>query len=101
MSNLYLCPDVVQKILDFSNVKEQLILTSLSREHYNELKIRKLTDYRITQEIIMQKKFDRLQTLNARNNSKIVDINHLKDVLIELNCDYICGIDQNGISGLK
>ena len=42
-----------------------------------------------------------LQKLNADNNSKITDVNHLQYTLTELNCRWDCGIDQKGISYLK
>lgn len=42
-----------------------------------------------------------LEKLDASSNTKIYDVNHLKDSLIELNCGFDCGIDQKGISELK
>src|SRR5437660_11928080 len=97
----YICLDIIQIILDFSDIKTQLILTSLSREYYDGLKIRELIYRGITQEIIMQKKFDNLQILDVQDNSEIVNVNHLKNTLITLYCGGCCGIDQNGISDLK
>ena len=36
----------------------------------------------------------KLEKLNARNNSKITDVNYLKKSLTELNCGNNCRIDQ-------
>ena len=52
----YLCIDVIQLILDFADIITQLNLTNLSKECHDRLKIRQLTDKRITQDIIQQKK---------------------------------------------
>ena len=42
----------------------------------------------------------KLEKLNARNNSKITDVNYLKNSLIKLYCRGDCGIDQKGINEL-
>ena len=79
MHESYLCIDAIQTILDFSDIKMQLILTSLSHECYDRLIIKKLKDMRLTQEILKQKKFSKLQILYAYANRNITDVNHLKD----------------------
>ena len=34
-------------------------------------------------------------------NIKITDVNHMKETLKILDCGWICGVDQNGISQLN
>ena len=105
-NEMSLCFDVVQVLCDFCDLCTQIALISSCKE-FNELKIRKLDcsngiAAQITQKIIQQKKFDRLQKLNAYNNSRITSVNHLANTLIELNCaGYFCSINQEGINNLK
>ena len=104
-----LCLDVVQIICDFSDLRTQINLIQSCKEYDEYLKIRKLDcswlvrfkiGFKITQEIIQQKKFNKLQKLNAGYNSKITNVNHLRNTLTELDCRWDCGIDQMGISDL-
>ena len=41
-----------------------------------------------------------MQKFDTCDNSKITDVNYLKNSLIELNCSGDCGIDQKGINEL-
>jgi len=98
-----LCLDVLQVILELVDFKTQLNLISLDKSCYENLKIINLDDHKITkkmtQEIIMQKKYNSLKYLDISNNSKIYSINHLKS-LIKLDCGWNSGIDQEGIKDL-
>ena len=70
--------NLIQNILNFSNLKTQIKLCSLCQENNYFLKIFKLNasyDTNITQEIIEQDKFNKLRELNAHNNSNIKDVN--------------------------
>ena len=101
-----LCLDVVQIICDFCDFKTQLNLIQACKEYDENLKIRKLTctvkiNQQITQNILQQKKFNQLRYLNASYNEKIINVNHLKDTLIELHCTRNCGIQQEGINELR
>ena len=92
--------DVQQIILEYSEFDVQLKLINLCKENYDNLKIRKLNHRKITQNILYQKKYDSLEILNVSDNSKIFDVSHLKNTLIELNCSYFCAINQKGIQQL-
>ena len=96
-----LCKDVIQIICDFADLKTQLNLCELSKECDNYLKIKELHACEVTQKIIEQKKFSKLQKLNAYDNPDIKSVNHLAETLLELSCNRGCGINQKGISQLK
>ena len=78
---------------------------NLNRDHQDNIIITNLYDipyiYKLSQEIIFQKKFHFVEKLDAWNNRNIQNINHIKETLKELDCGLNCGIDQNGINELK
>ena len=93
--------EIIQLILVFSEFKEKIKLTGLSKECYDYLKINKINNKNITQEILYQKKYDKLKSLNICDNSNITDIKHLNNTLTYLNISGDeCKIDQNAIQGL-
>ena len=101
-----LCLDVVQIICDFCDLKTQINLINTCKEYEENLQIIKLTctdgiNQQVTQEILQQKKFSQLRYLNASNNMKITNVNHLKNTLILLNCSGNCEIAQEGINELR
>src|ERR1700722_11511672 len=93
--------DVIKIIFEYCDLQDQISLTKLSKTLYDELKIIKIVDKRLTQKILLQKKFSRLEELDANNNTKIVDVNHLKDSLKVLKCARYSGINQDGIKELN
>ena len=58
---------------------------------------------RLNQQIIEQIKYKYVEKLNAYNNEKIKNVNHMKKTLRKLKCGFNTnsGIDQNGISELN
>ena len=98
-----LCIDVLQLILEFvEDIKTTLNLCILSKECYEYLKIKELYSIKLTQKIIEQKKFNKLQILDACYNKYITNINHLTNTLVVLDCSSCSyGINQEGISNLK
>ena len=79
--------NLIQNIVNFSDLKTQIKLCSLCQENYYFLKIYVLdasNNKFITQEIIEQDKFDKLRTLDIKDNNKIYDINFLKNTLEKL-----------------
>ena len=96
--------NLIQNIVNFSDLKTQIKLCSLCQENYYFLKIFILdTSYysNITQEIIEQNKFNKLRELNILNNIKIYNINFLKFTLEKLDASgEKCRITQKGIQQL-
>ena len=96
--------NLIQNILNFSDLKTQIKLCSLCQENYYFLKIFKLNalnDLNITQKIIEQDKFNKLRELDINNNKNINDVNFAKNTLEKLNAsEKYCGITQNGIQEL-
>lgn len=85
------------------DLKDQMNMYHLTREHEMNLKITDLYDipekylHKIDQNLIKQDKYRTLKRLNLAGNRKITDVNHLLD-LEELDCSYIdCAIKQDGI----
>jgi hypothetical protein len=102
-----LCLDVVQVICDFCDLVTQVRLIQSCRTYDENIKIRKLeiTDEfseRISQIVLEQKKFNKLQYLDAIKGYKIRNLNHLKDTLLVLICyGHDCTIDQQAIAQLQ
>jgi hypothetical protein len=98
-----LCLDVVQIIVDYCELKTQLKVICLTREYYDNIKIKKLKcSTEFSQQTLLQKKFDRLEELDCRNNWRVKNVNHLATTLTKLICrGSLCSINQLGISGLK
>ena len=65
-----------------------------------KLKIKKLDHHNVSDKILKQEKFIDLEELDASDNIKITNVNHLTKLKI-LYCSWDCGIDQEGIKNLK
>ena len=85
------------------DLKDIINLYNLNKDHQNNIKITNLYDIpekylkKLDQQIIEQKKYKFVEKLNACNNKKIKNVNHMRYTLKILNCGWNCGIDQNGI----
>ena len=53
--------EIIQIILEFSDFQEQIKLTELSKNCYDYLKIKELNNKNLTQDILHQKKYDKLE----------------------------------------
>lgn len=98
--------DIIQNIINFSFVQQQIDLCQMDKYMYNntyiyKLKIKSRYKNIINQKIIEQKKFSRLKKLCVTNVKKIYDVNHLAETLICLKCGILSSIDQSGIAKLK
>ncbi len=101
---MYLCIDIIQSILNYSDFMTQLRLTTLCKEYYEKLKIYSIDKeygHKLTQIILNNPIYNRLQILNCDYNPNITDINHLGESLIELHCRSNSGINDFGIKDLK
>jgi len=96
--------DIWSHIIELSNFKMKLKILKLSYSHYNydfiikEISIN--TTY-LTDDILKQKKYHKLHTLNASNNSKITDegIKHMQ--LHTLNANGNKKITDEGIKHMQ
>lgn len=99
--------DILQSVSTYLDFVDKMKLCQLDKNTDNKFLIYDLYDIplylkkKLTQNIIKQKKFSKLARLDASNNPKIKDVNDFHHSLVELNCNYNCGIDQNGIRDLK
>ena len=97
--------DLLQIIVDYSSVNNQIICTSINNDTYHNLLIYKLDipDYSlIDYNIIIQHRFRNMKIFGCCRQNNISDVNHWSDTLKELYCSgRDCAIDQNGISQLK
>ena len=89
-------------LIDVINIYDQ------SKNHQMEIKITNLYSInkkelkKLTQNIIEQQKFKNVEKLDAKNNEKIENVNHMKKTLKILNSSsYHCGINQSGILELN
>jgi Leucine-rich repeat (LRR) protein len=101
-----LCLDVVQLICDFCDLHTQIRLIQSCKLYDENIKIRVLVESerssRVSQKILEQKKFNKLQYLHAGHNRKIFDLNHLGETLLVLICyGENCTIGQKAIAQLK
>ena len=91
--------------LYFYDLKDTINLYNLNKDHQHNIIITNLYDIelknKLNQQIIEQNKYKYVERLNAFDNEKIYNVNHMKETLKILNCGYNCGIDQNGISKLN
>ena len=93
------------------NIIDVINMHNQSKNHQIEIRIINLysanekdshkLSFKLTQNIIEQKKFRNIEKLNVCHNSKIINVNHIKETLKVLKCGYNCGIDQAGIFELK
>ena len=93
--------------LYFYDLKDTTNLYNLNKDHQGNIRIINLYDIlqknrnRLDQQIIEQNKYKNVEKLNIDDNEKIKNVNHMKKTLKKLNCNWNCGIDQNGISELN
>ena len=102
MINLSL--ELIQNILEFLDLKNQIILKSLCKNYYDGLRIydfynisRHYKD-KLNDEIL--KSYSYVKYLDASNNFKITNINHMTN-LKKLNASRNCGINNEGIKNLN
>lgn len=101
-----LCTDMWQYIMEFCNLRDKLTITVLSTHLYDSLYIYSFHDcdanlvLRITDDIIKQQVYTKLQYLNLNGNLYVTDINHLKN-LKELDAHGSCKLNNNGIKELN
>ena len=101
--------DILQTIINFNKLENQLKYTEINVLLHENLKIYTLsfkniydinTFTKLDQKIIEQKKYNNLKILRSEL-SHITDVNHLCDTLEVLSCTKVSDIDQNGIKDLK
>src|SRR5690606_8268728 len=95
--------DLLQIIVNFSDIKESLFVCRLNRETYEKIKIHYLNELskKITDNILGQKKYYHLISLNLSNNSQITNVNHMTNLKILHASGGDCGIDNKGIGKLN
>lgn len=104
--------DIIQNITDYWHLKDQITCTQINSYTYDNIFIYKIGNmptgidgqkkqYKLNQSIIEQKKFNRLKVLKCCAVGDVKDVNHLADTLVELECSYWCGIDNDGVCKLK
>jgi len=100
--------DILQTIIDYSNLKDQIHCIKMDKYIYGNLYIYQLDAYKypIDQDIIEKKYFRKLRKLNCSDNRYITSIKHLSNTLEVLDCsnrsgNSYCAIGQNDINYLK
>jgi len=94
--------DIVQTVINFSNLKNQIRCSQMDKYVYDNLYIYSLnTKYGMSQEIIEKRIFCKMEKLYCYGNDKINNISHLKKTLRVLKCGGDCGISQKDILGLQ
>jgi len=110
--------DIIQTIVNYgSSLPDQLCCMQIDSYCYNNIYIYKLdahfsySRYNVTQKVIKQNKFNRLEYLDCSGNADIKNINHLAKTLNTLHCRSIVsdvgqqikisGIGQTSISKLE
>lgn len=111
--------DIIQEICLFSGIRDQIKLLEVNKDTNTNLYIYNISKpvakcritpiqtidedpiYRkISQKIIMQKKFSKLKSLYiSRYNNNILNLDHLQETLVELFCYANC-INNNCVSKL-
>ena len=77
----------------FYDLKDTINLYNLDKDHQNNIRITNLYDinsiylYKLNQQIIEQNKYKYVEKLNAGDNKKIKNVNHMKETLIKFNSD--------------
>lgn len=97
--------EIYQKISSYQNCVDQIKITTLCRYFYHHIRI---TDFYNLDEKYLKnlsdkilKRYPYIEQLNASNNPKIKDINHLKKIK-KLNASgHLCGITNDGITDLN
>ena len=80
-----LCLEIYNKIFEYCDIHDQLNIMMTCKLLNKKLKIKKLNHHNVSDEVLKQEKFIDLEELNARNNKKITNINHLTKLKV-LNC---------------
>lgn len=95
--------DIIQNITDYCRLRDQITCTKITSLTNENLYIYEVdTEFKkINQKIVEQKKFSKLKILKCNASRDVKDVNHLADTLIELECCYLCGIDDLGICKLN
>jgi len=103
--------DILQTIINCSNLKNQIECIQIDGHTYMNLYIYSLNTSKchINQNILENRYFGRLKILNCSGNAQITNLNFFGDTLeildissnIDLYSDNTCGVDQNGIYQLK
>lgn len=92
---------ILQQITDYLNLRDQLAVLSMNKHTCANLYIKKLTSNKITQSVILQHKYSKMEILDVYNNPNIYDINHLSQTLVELNCGgYTNSLSDEGVNEL-
>ena len=95
-----LCLEVYNEIFEYCNIYDQLNVISTCKLLNKKLKIKKLNHLNVSDEVLQQEKFIDLEELDANENKKIKNVNHLTKLKI-LSCSGNCGINQIGIKNLR
>lgn len=80
-----LCIDILNIIKDYSQIKEQIVITNLCRE-CNCMTIKDIHDLpsklitKLTQNILLHKKYSGLEYINLSDNMSVNDLNHFKNL---------------------
>ena len=94
------------------NLKDTINLHNLNKNHQENIRIINLYNIskkylkKLSQQIIEQNKYKNVEKINlieldTYTNTKIWNVNHMKNSLQILNCSYGSKIDQNSISELN
>ena len=97
---MLMCLDIYQTIFEHCDIYDQLNIMSTCKVLNKNLKIKKLHNSNVSDKVLQQEKFIDLEELDANDNKKIKNVNHLTKLKI-LNCSNACGIDQEGIKDLQ
>lgn len=102
--------DIYYIIFEYSDFIDNIKICHINKDTYENLKIYDLINIneniklKLTQKVIEQKKYNKLKKLDASNNGKIRNVNHLCETLEELYCCSnmkASGICQSGLNDLK
>src|ERR1700758_3818409 len=97
--------ELIQFIFDFLEFKSQMIFRKICKDYYQNLRVYGFLNipYKNVQKLNdrILKKFKHLKYLSARNNPKITNVNHLKNLEILIANGEACGIGNKGIKELN
>lgn len=88
-----------QEITDYLGIEDQIKICNLNKNCYENIKIYKLSDYRINEQVLLQNKFNNLIELNIFANYEIKNISHLVH-LEKLVCSLFTKITDENIINL-
>lgn len=69
--------DILQNIMNYLYLVDQIKISQLDKQIYDNIKIYYLDDNRINDKILQQKKFNMLKKLVIQNNRNVTNLNHL------------------------